>query len=114
MRSRIRLARDEVAAGEDSARALELGRARGYPEMLVPALALQVRILASTGRPDEAAVLADRLLEIWPARCPTSYWVADFAFALHDLGRSRLLLDAAASVRPVEPVARSRPGGGVG
>jgi hypothetical protein len=66
----------------------------------VPALALQARILASTGRPDEAAALADRLLDIWPARCPTSYWVADFALALHDIGRSRLLVDAADSVRP--------------
>jgi class 3 adenylate cyclase/tetratricopeptide (TPR) repeat protein len=100
VRGRIRFARDEASAEEDSARALELGEHAGYPELLVPALALQARVLASTGRPDEAAALADRLLQIWPARCPTSYWVADFAFALHDLGRSRLVVDAAASVRP--------------
>ena len=63
VRARIRLGRgQEPAALEDSTRALELGRHAGYPEMLVPSLALQARVLEAAGRGAEASQLADELL----------------------------------------------------
>jgi tetratricopeptide (TPR) repeat protein len=100
VRARVRFARDEADGSlADSARALELGRHAGYPELLVPALALRARLLAATGAAAEAAELADQLLEVWPQRCPTSYWLADFAFALQGLGQSQRMLDAAEQVR---------------
>ena len=100
LRARVRLGRDEQAlALEDSTRAVELGRHAGYPEMLVPALSLQARVLESAGRSEEAAALAEELLSVWPQRCPTSYWVADLAFTLRDLGRPALL-DGAAAAAP--------------
>ena len=100
VRSRIRLGRGDLpGAHEDSARALELGRQGGYPEMLIPALALGARVLQTTGRPDEAAPLVDELLSLWPESCPTSYWVADVVFTLDALGRLPRLIDAAGGVR---------------
>jgi tetratricopeptide (TPR) repeat protein len=100
IRGRIRLARDEAAlALEDSSRALELGRRAGYPDMEVPALALHARVLEAVGQDSEAGSAADELLAVWPERFPTSYWVADLAFTLHELGRSQRLLDAAAHAR---------------
>ena len=100
IRGRIHLARDQSpAALDDSSRALELGRRADYPDMVVPALALHARTLEATGRREEAESLADELLSIWPERFPTSYWVADLAFALHGLGRSQRLLEAAEHAR---------------
>jgi class 3 adenylate cyclase/tetratricopeptide (TPR) repeat protein len=97
LRSRIRVGRDQGrAALDDSGRALDLGRRAGYPEMLVPALALHARTLEASGRPDDAAACADELLSLWPESCPTSYWLADVAFTLNSLGRSERLLEAAA------------------
>ena len=100
VRSRIRLARDQApAALEDSSRALELGRRAGYPDMIVPALALHARMLEATGGYEEARRLAEELLSFWPERFPTSYWVADLAFALRGLERSERLLAAAKHAR---------------
>jgi hypothetical protein len=65
--------------------------------MLVPALSLQARVLESAGRREEAAAVAHDLLTVWPQRCPTSYWVADLAFTLRELGRSAVLDEAAAA-----------------
>ena len=96
LRSRIRIGRDEKpAALDDSARALELGRRAGYPEMVVPALALHARTLEASGRPTDAVACTDELLSLWPENCPTSYWLADVAVTLHLLGRSGRLLEAA-------------------
>ena len=50
----------EPQALEDSSRALELGRHAGYPEMLVPSLALQARVLEAAGRSEEAAAAGGR------------------------------------------------------
>jgi tetratricopeptide (TPR) repeat protein len=100
VRSRIRLARGErTGALEDSTRALDLGRRADYPEVVVPALALQARVLAETGRTEEAAPLTDELLTLWPKSCPTSYWVADLAFTLHALGRDQRLRASVKAVR---------------
>jgi class 3 adenylate cyclase/tetratricopeptide (TPR) repeat protein len=100
VRARIRLARGEASgASDDSARALELGRRAGYPEMLIPALALHARVLLTLGREDEARAHGDELLSLWPERCPTSYWVADLGFALPALGREQGFLVAARHVQ---------------
>jgi tetratricopeptide (TPR) repeat protein len=100
VRGRIRFARNEVAGAlADAAGALILGRQADYPELLVPALALQAWLLAATGETGEAGALATELLEIWPERCPTSYWTAGLARALHRLGRSPDMLEAAGRVR---------------
>jgi tetratricopeptide (TPR) repeat protein len=100
VRGRVRLARDDVdAALADSTRALELGRRAGYPEMLVPALALQARILEAVGEREEAESHSDELLAVWPEHCPTSYWLADLAFAVAAIGRPRRLLQALADAR---------------
>jgi class 3 adenylate cyclase/tetratricopeptide (TPR) repeat protein len=99
LRSRIRLARDdEPGSLEDSARALDLGRQAGYPEMLIPAMALHARVLESTGRAGEARSLAEELLTLWPGSCPTSYWLADLAFTLDALDGSERLLEAVAAL----------------
>jgi tetratricopeptide (TPR) repeat protein len=98
VRARIRLGRgQEPMALGDSTRALELGRHAGYPEMLVPSLALQARVLEAAGRRAEASQLADELLGIWPDRCPTSYWVSDLAFTLRQVVRPDALAAAARS-----------------
>jgi class 3 adenylate cyclase/tetratricopeptide (TPR) repeat protein len=98
VRARIRLGRgQEPMALGDSTRALELGRHAGYPEMLVPSLALQARVLEAAGRRAEASQLADELLGIWPDRCPTSYWVSDLAFTLRQVDRPDALAAAARS-----------------
>jgi tetratricopeptide (TPR) repeat protein len=100
LRSRIRAGRDErLAALADSERAVDLGRRAGYPEMLVPALALHARILETSGRPAEAIACANELLSLWPERCPTSYWLAEVAFTLHSLGCPARLLDATERAR---------------
>jgi tetratricopeptide (TPR) repeat protein len=100
VRSRIRMGRDQRSAAlDDSARALELGRRAAYPEMLVPALALHARTLEVSSRPNDALACAEELLSLWPESCPTSYWLADVAFALHSLGHSGRLLEAAKRAR---------------
>jgi class 3 adenylate cyclase/tetratricopeptide (TPR) repeat protein len=100
VRGRIHLAQDRQAlAVEDAERALELGRRAGYPEMVVPALALHARVLESVGRADEAESLLDELLAVWPERCPSSYWLADVAFTLESLGAAERLREAGRAVR---------------
>jgi tetratricopeptide (TPR) repeat protein len=100
VRGRIRLARgDRPGALDDSAFALDLGRRGGYPEMLVPALALRARVLHEAGRPDEAAPLADEIFSLWPERCPSSYWLADLVPGVIAVGRARRFLEAAGRVR---------------
>jgi class 3 adenylate cyclase/tetratricopeptide (TPR) repeat protein len=95
LRSRIRVGLDQRSAAlEDSSRAVELGHRAGYPEMLVPALALHARTLEASGQPDAAVACTEELLSLWPERCPSSYWLADLAFVHHWLDRSDRLLQA--------------------
>ena len=100
LRSRVCVGRYQGAAAlADSSQALELGRRAGTPEMLVPALALQARILEASGRPGEALECTDELLSLWPESCPTSYWLADVAFTLHSLGCSSRVLESSERAR---------------
>jgi class 3 adenylate cyclase/tetratricopeptide (TPR) repeat protein len=95
VRSRIRLARgDADGAVSDSLRSVELGRRAGYPEMVVPALALHARVTAAAASSEEAEAAIAELLELWPERAPSSYWLADLAFAAGELGRSAVVLAA--------------------
>jgi tetratricopeptide (TPR) repeat protein len=100
LRSRVCVGRHQAAAAlADSSQALELGRRAGTPEMLVPALALQARILEASGRREEALECTDELLSLWPESCPTSYWLADVAFTVHSLGCSSRVLEASERAR---------------
>jgi class 3 adenylate cyclase/tetratricopeptide (TPR) repeat protein len=95
VRSRIRLARgDSDGALADSLRAVELGRRAGYPEMIVPALALAARVTAAAGMSEDGEAAVEELLELWPERAPSSYWLADLAFAAGELGRSEVVLES--------------------
>jgi tetratricopeptide (TPR) repeat protein len=99
VRSRIRLARGDVeGAVSDSLRSVELGHRAGYPEMVVPALALHARVTAAAERAAEGDAAIAELLELWPERAPSSYWLADLAFAAGELGRSEAVLEALAQV----------------
>jgi len=88
VRARIRVARgDEAGALDDSDRALARARAARDPQMLFPALAAGAHAALLAGRADEAAKLADELLQGWQAsaeRLP-SFWLAELAFVLSEL-----------------------------
>lgn len=90
VRAWIRLARgDEAGAVADASAALEFARQAKEPSALCHGLALNARVLAEIGRHDEAAALAGEALA--QAATPgvlQSFWTADLADALHDLGRT--------------------------
>jgi tetratricopeptide (TPR) repeat protein len=92
IRAWIRLARgDEAGALEDASNALEFARRAKEPSALCHGLALNARLLAEIGRHDEAALLADEAVA--QAATPgvlQSFWTADLADALHDLGRGEV------------------------
>ncbi len=100
IRGKIALARQgaEQALG-DAAHALELARAVGAPQIILPALALDAHALAAAGRSDAAGLAADELLRLWLDEgrgiSLASFWLADLAFALAELGRAGELLLAA-------------------
>jgi hypothetical protein len=62
--------------------------------MVVPALALHARVTAAAGDSGESEAAVVELLELWPQRAPSSYWLADLTFAADELGRSQAVLDA--------------------
>jgi predicted ATPase/class 3 adenylate cyclase len=87
-RARIRLARGEDAALEDSALTLDFGRRVHDPQTLFPALAFYARALFPDD-PAFASGLADELLERWAGAGLTfaTFWLADLAVVLADLER---------------------------
>src|SRR5262249_16754681 len=99
VRASIRLARgDENGADEDSARALELGRAQKDLQAIAPALARRAVVLIGLGRPDGASRLVDEALEL-----PFYYAeLVDLASALTDLGQAGDLLRRAEEI-PTTP-----------
>jgi hypothetical protein len=72
----------------DSAAAPAFARRAKDAAALCPALALRAHVLAEIGRLDEAAALADEAVDAaaGPGVLP-SFWTADLAEALHELGR---------------------------
>jgi class 3 adenylate cyclase len=101
----IRLGRAEHAAAlEDSARALEFGRAAKDLQMLYPALAFRARVLVAAGETEAAAARTEELLALWDEWRDVSlafYWILDLAYALEPLGLGSRLREAA-------PLARTR------
>jgi len=89
VRAWIRIARgDHAGALEDSATALGFARRAKDPAALCPGLALRARVLAEVGRTDEAAPLADEAAAEGSGRgVLPSFWTADLADVLHQLGR---------------------------
>jgi class 3 adenylate cyclase/tetratricopeptide (TPR) repeat protein len=89
VRAWIRLARGDLAgAVEDSGRALEFARQAGEPATLCQSLALRARVLADA-RPEAASASADEVLELFESPSVLgSFWTADLAVALRELGRT--------------------------
>jgi tetratricopeptide (TPR) repeat protein len=100
VRGKIALGREGAGrALEDAEHALELARAVGAPQILLPVLAFDAHALASAGRAAEAGRAADELMRLWLEEgrglSLASFWLADVAFALADLGRAEELVQAA-------------------
>jgi class 3 adenylate cyclase/tetratricopeptide (TPR) repeat protein len=79
---------------EDATRLYDFARAARDLQSMFPALALRARILATAGRYDEAWADAAELLRMWRQSDVSigSYWTADLAFAVSQLGRDEELL----------------------
>jgi class 3 adenylate cyclase/tetratricopeptide (TPR) repeat protein len=101
VRAWIRLARgDHAGALEDSVWALDFARRAEDVPALCQGLALRARVLAEAGNMDEAAAIADDAISA--AGAPdtlTSFWVADLAEALRELGRAEELVRPAPGSR---------------
>ena len=97
-RARIRLARGEETALDDSALTLEFGRRVHDPQTLFPALAFHARALLRDD-PALASELAGELLERWAGAGLTfaTFWLADLAVVTTDLGRGDELESACSS-----------------
>jgi hypothetical protein len=66
VRARILHARDDLAAAEaDAVRGLELSRAIGEPQALIPALTVAALVLDAAGRAEEARRLAPEVLDYY-------------------------------------------------
>lgn len=103
VRSCIRAARgEEGGALDDSARALELARRLGDPQILYPSLARRARVLTDCGSRDEAAGLCNELLLLWTRGGfhLASFWTADLSYVLLGLGRGTELSDRAPKATP--------------
>jgi hypothetical protein len=101
VRGWIRMGRgDAGGAREDTGRHLELAREVRYPQALFPALAQSARMFAAAGASDQAERYAAELLEEWRASIveTATYWTADLAFALVELGRGADLVEVGEAV----------------
>jgi class 3 adenylate cyclase/tetratricopeptide (TPR) repeat protein len=94
-RARIRQGRGDVAGAiEDAERAVEVGRAAGDPQALLPALAEWGRVLFLIGRIDEAQAAIEEILrsiEPDPAM-DWAWWIVPSAIVLTDAGRGEDIL----------------------
>ncbi len=103
VRACIHLARGDLeAAATDSDHALTAARRAKDPQVLFPCLALRARVLLAAGQTEAAGELARELLELWGSDQPelASFWVAELAFCLDDLGRSEELVAVGVRARP--------------
>jgi class 3 adenylate cyclase/tetratricopeptide (TPR) repeat protein len=93
-RSKIELARDDArGALSGTAEALETARGAKDPQILHPCMAAFAAVRAQLGQLDEAAGVADELLEDWGAQkmFSSAFWLLDLAYALVPLGRAQVL-----------------------
>jgi class 3 adenylate cyclase/tetratricopeptide (TPR) repeat protein len=99
VRARMSLAEGDIeAAVADASLAIAFARDAKDPQVVLPALSLGAHVFSVAGRADEAAALADELLELglrgaW--QLPGD-WLEDLAVAAFDLGRGDTFLEAAA------------------
>jgi class 3 adenylate cyclase/tetratricopeptide (TPR) repeat protein len=95
LRARIRTGRgDHEGALEDAERGLEVGRAAGDPQALLPALAEHGRVLLHTGDLDGAAASIDeilRMIDPLPSM-NRAWWIVPATMILTDAGRSEEIL----------------------
>src|SRR5579884_14313 len=103
VRGWIVASRGAVEAGlRDLDRSLELGRSSKDPQSLYVALGTAAELHVDIGRTDEAAALADELLEHvrrGEERGPLEEWAAALALTLHALGRAGELRDVVATAQ---------------
>jgi len=89
IRGRIRFARGDVdGAMEDAERGLAAGRRMGDPQALAPTLSFMAWVLIETGRPREAEILVDELLQ---QGAVAEFVHVELALALGGLGRHAAL-----------------------
>jgi class 3 adenylate cyclase/tetratricopeptide (TPR) repeat protein len=95
---------------EDATRLCDFAREATDLQSIFPALALRARTLASAGRNEEAWADAADLLRIWQQSDVSigSYWTADLAFAVSELGRDEDLLAPLATAPSTPWVAAAR------
>jgi class 3 adenylate cyclase/tetratricopeptide (TPR) repeat protein len=111
VRGWIALPRGQLdAALQDATRLRDFARGARDLQSMFPALALRARILTSAGRDEEAREDAAELLRIWQQSEVGigSYWTADLAFALSQLGRDEELLTSLAAAPSTPWVAAAR------
>jgi tetratricopeptide (TPR) repeat protein len=99
IRSWIALPRGRLdEALEDATQLCEFARQARYLQSMLPALALRSRVLASADRTEEAREDVAELLRVWRQSEVSigSYWTADLAFAVSQLGRDEAYLGALA------------------
>ena len=100
VRGTIRVARGDIEAGlGDTQGGLNEAEAIRDPQVLYPALSQHAAALALSGRLDEAARVAEKLLEEWrgASRYTAGDWIAPLASTLSSLGQGEKFLDAARS-----------------
>jgi tetratricopeptide (TPR) repeat protein len=95
---------------EDATRLCDFAREARDLQSIFPALALRARTLASAGRNEEAWADAAELLRIWQQSDVSigSYWTADLAFAVSQVGRDEDLLAPLATAPSTPWVAAAR------
>ena len=101
IRSWIALPRGRLdEALEDATRLCDFARQARYLQSMFPALALRSRVLASADQPEEAWEDVSELLRVWRQSEVSigSFWTADLAIAVSQLGTDEALLAALADV----------------
>ena len=83
---------------EDATRLCDFARQARYLQSMLPALALRSRVLASADQPEEAWEDVAELLRVWRQSEVSigSFWTADLAIAVSQLGTDEALLAALA------------------
>jgi class 3 adenylate cyclase/tetratricopeptide (TPR) repeat protein len=102
-RSRIRQGRGDVdGAIADAERAVEVGRAAGDPQALLPALAEHARVLFLADRANEAEASIDEILATVDPQpsLDWAWWFVAAATVLTDRGRAQDLLDLGGEALP--------------